>query len=138
MILVDTNVVSETMRSAPEPNVIAWLDAQAVETLYLSTVSLAELLFGVAVLPEGRRKVALGLSLVEKAALLFAERILPFDVDAAKAYATVVSRARRAGREIGVADGQIAAVAAVHRLAVATRDTGPFEAAGIAIIDPWA
>ena len=138
MILVDTNVVSETMRSAPEPSVVAWLDAQAAETLYLSTVSLAELLFGVAALPEGRRKVALGLALVEKAALLFGERILPFDVPAAKIYAEVMSRARQAGRAVGVADGQIAAIAATHGLVVATCDRGPFEAAGVEIVDPWA
>jgi len=137
MILVDTNVVSETMRSAPEPKVIVWLDAQAAETLYLSTVSLAELLFGVAVLPEGRRKIALGLDLIQKAALLFGERILPFDVEAAKAYATLMSRAERSGRRIGVADGEIAAIAVTHRFAVATRDTAPFEAAGIDVIDPW-
>lgn len=138
MILIDTNVVSETMRGTPEPRVVDWLDAQAAETLYLSTVSLAELLFGIAVLPQGRRKVALGLALVDKAALLFGERILPFDVAAARTYATVMSRARQAGLAIGVADGQIAAIAATHRLMVATRDRAPFEAAGIEIIDPWA
>jgi toxin FitB len=137
MILVDTNVVSETMRLAPEPKVIDWLDAQAAETLYLSTVSLAELLFSVAVLPEGRRKIALGLALVEKAALLFGERVLPFDIDAAKAYAAVMSRCQRAGRRVGTADGQIAAIASTHRLAVATRDAAPFEAAGVKVIDPW-
>ncbi len=138
MILVDTNVVSETMRTAPEPKVVDWLDSQAAETLYLSTVSLAELLYGIAVLPDGRRKVALGLGLMEKATLLFGERVLPFDVAAARTYATVVSRARQAGRPIGVADGQIAAIAAAHRLAIATRDRAPFEAAGIEVIDPWA
>jgi predicted nucleic acid-binding protein len=138
MILIDTNVVSETMRSAPEPKVVAWLDAQSAETLYLSTVSLAELLFGIAALPEGRRKIALGQALVEKAALLFGERILSFDVAAAKTYATVMSRARQAGRAVGVADGQIASIAATHRLIIASRDRAPFEAAGIEIIDPWA
>lgn len=138
MILLDTNVVSETMRDAPEPKVIDWLDAQAAETLFFSTVSLAELLFGIAVLPEGRRKVKLALALAEQAALLFGERVLPFDVAAAKAYATITSKARQAGRAIGVADGQIAAIAAAHGLAVATRDTAPFEAAGIRLLDPWA
>ena len=138
MILVDTNVVSETMRHLPEPRVIDWLDAQAAETLYLSTVSLAELLFGVTVLPEGCRRIALGLALVEKAALLFDERMLPFDVEAAKAYATVMSRCQRAGRRIGTADGQIAAIATVHGFAVATRDAALFEAAGTKVINPWA
>ena len=137
MILVDTNVISETMRPAPEPKVIAWLDAQVAETLYLSTISLAELLFGIAVLPEGRRKVPLGLDLVQKAALFFGERILPFDVEAANAYASLMARAERSGRKIEVSDGEIAAIAAAHRFTVATRDTAPFQAAGLKVIDPW-
>ena len=137
MILVDTNVISETMRATPEPRVVDWLDSQAAETLYVSTVSLAELLLGIAILPDGRRKVALGLVLGEQAALLFGDRVLPFDAGAARADAVVVARARRAGRPIGVADGQIAATAAAHDFSVATRDTAPFSAAGVRIIDPW-
>ena len=137
MILVDTNVVSEMMRHTPEPKVVEWLDAQAAETLYFSTVSLAELLLGIATLPDGRRKVELGLSLAEQAVALFGERVLAFDVAAAHAYAEVVGRARAAGRAIGVADGQIAAIAAANELAIATRDTTPFAAAGVPIIDPW-
>jgi hypothetical protein len=138
MILVDTNVVSEMMRHTPEPRVVEWLDAQAAETLYFSTVSLAELLLGIAMLPDGRRKVEPGLSLAGQAVALFGGRVLPFDLAAARAYAEVVGRARAAGRAIGVADGQIAAIAAANNLTVATRDTGPFTAAGIAVIDPWA
>jgi predicted nucleic acid-binding protein len=137
MILIDTNVVSETMRPRPEQRVVDWLDAQAAETLHLSTVSMAELLLGIAILPAGRRKIELGLSLAAKAAAVFQQRILPFDLAAARAYATVVSRARSAGRPIGMADGQIAAIAASHRLTVATRDTTPFVAAGLATINPW-
>jgi hypothetical protein len=137
MILVDTNVVSEMMRHTPEPRVVEWLDAQAAETLYFSTVSLAELLLGIATLPDGRRKVELGLSLAEQAVALFGARVLAFDVAAAHAYAEVVGRARAAGRAIGVADGQIAAIAAANELAIATRDTAPFAAAGVPIIDPW-
>ncbi len=137
MILLDTNVISETMRAVPEPRVIAWLDAQAVETLYLSTISLAELLLGIAVLPDGRRKTQLELGLEDKAAALFGPRLLPFDTAAARAYADIISRARTAGRAIGVADGQIAAIAAACGLIVATRDTAPFEAAGVAVVNPW-
>jgi toxin FitB len=138
MILVDTNVVSETMRPTPDPAVIAWLDAQAAESLYLSSVSLAELLLGIAVLPDGRRKIELGSSLLSNAVILFGDRLLPFDVPAAQAYATLVSAARSAGHAIGVADGQIAAIATAKGLAVATRDIGPFEAAGLSVINPWA
>jgi predicted nucleic acid-binding protein len=137
LILLDTNVVSETMRVAPEPTVIGWLDAQVAETLYLSTVSLAELLYGVAALPKGRRKSDLERSLSDHIMTLFADRLLTFDAAAATAYATAMSRAQRAGRRIGVADGQIAAIAAAHRFAVASRDTKPFEAAGVPVIDPW-
>jgi toxin FitB len=137
LILVDTNVVSETMRGAPNEVVVAWLNEQAAETLYLSTVSLAELLLGIAVLSEGRRKLNLAMALGEQAASMFGDRILPFDAPAAKAYATLVSRARASGVTIGVADGQIAAIAALHNLAVATRDTDPFRAAGISVINPW-
>jgi predicted nucleic acid-binding protein len=137
MILVDTNVVSEMMRQTPDANVVAWLDAQAAETLYLSAVSLAELLLGIAVLPDSRRKVELGLSLGRQAAALFGARVLAFDEAAATAFAAAVSRARAAGRSIGMADGQIAATAAAHRLMVATRDTTPFEAAGLTVINPW-
>jgi predicted nucleic acid-binding protein len=137
MILVDTNVVSETMRPAPDPAVICWLDAQLAESLYLSTVSLAELLLGVAVLSDGRRKLELGSALLSQAVTLFGDRVLAFDVPAAHAYATIVSGARAAGVTIGVADGQIAAIATVRGLAVATRDKKPFEAAGLNVIDPW-
>lgn len=136
MILLDTNVVSETMRKAPEPNVVAWLDAQAAETLFLTTISLAELLFGIAVLPAGRRKAMLQSAMIENAAL-FGDRLLSFDVVAAEIYAEIMSKARRAGRAIGIADGQIAAIAAAHRLKIATRDTAPFEAAGIPVVNPW-
>lgn len=92
MILVDTDVVSETMRRSPDPAVIAWLDAQAAETMYLSAVSMAELLSGIAVLPEGRRKADLGLSLGARAAALFGGRVLLFDLAAAETYAAIVAR----------------------------------------------
>ncbi len=136
MILLDTNVVSETMRSAPDARVVAWLDAQAAETVYLSAVSLAELRLGVAILPDGRRKTELGLRL-DAAVDLFGPRILPFDKAAAEVFAGVVSRARTSGLAIGQADGQIAATAITHGLIVATRDRGPFETAGVGLIDPW-
>lgn len=138
MILLDTNVVSETMRKAPEPNVVAWLDAQAAETLFLSTISLAELLFGIAVLPSGRRKATLQNAMIENTAALFGDRLLSFDVAAAGTYAEIMGTTRRAGRAIGVADGQIAAIAAAHRLTIATRDAAPFEAAGVPVVNPWA
>jgi predicted nucleic acid-binding protein len=137
MILVDTNVVSETMRRSPEVKVVAWLNSQASETLHLSAISLAELMLGMAVIPNGRRKTELGLALGERALGLFGARVLAFDEAAASAYASVVSRARAVRRPINMADGQIAAIALAHGLTVATRDTAAFEVAGLTVINPW-
>jgi predicted nucleic acid-binding protein len=137
MILLDTNVVSEPLKAAGEMNVLAWIDAQIIETLYLSTISLAELRFGIAVLPEGKRRDALASSLEQRILPLFSGRILSFDGPASQAYAALRSRARAAGQAIAPADGYIAAIAATHGVTVATRDTSPFEAAGLPIINPW-
>lgn len=126
MILLDTNVVSELMRPAPDQKVVAWLDAQIAETLYLAAVSLAELLLGIAILPESRRKRELEAAVAGQATAMFGPRVLPFDAEAATVFAAVVSRARSAGYVIGMADGQIAATAVAHSLIVATRDTAPF------------
>jgi toxin FitB len=137
MILLDTNVVSEPLKAAGDTNVLAWIDAQIIETLYLSTISLAELRFGIAVLPEGKRRDTLHFSLEQRVLPLFAGRILPFDDPASQSYATLRARARAGGQAIAPADGYIAAIAATHGFAVATRDTSPFDAAGLAVINPW-
>ena len=137
MYLLDTNVVSEPMRQHPERRVQDWLDAQAAETLYLSTVSLSELLLGIESLPMGRRRKGLTAALGLQIEGLFEDRIIPFDVAAAEAYAKVVTVARRNGYPISVADGQIAAIAAARKLAVASRDEAPFRAAGLSVINPW-
>lgn len=137
MILLDTNVVSEPLKLAGDVGVLNWLDAQTIETLYLSAISLAELRFGIAALAPGKRRDALNASLKQRILPLFAGRILPFDAAASEAYATLRALARAQGRAIAPADGYIAAIATVHGLTVATRDTGPFEAAGLAVINPW-
>lgn len=137
MILLDTNVVSEPLKASGDMNVLAWIDAQIIETLYLSTISLAELRFGIAALPEGKRRDALHSSLEQRVLPLFAGRILSFDDPASRAYATLRARARTAGQAIAPTDGYIAAIAATHDFAVATRDTSPFDAAGVAVINPW-
>lgn len=138
MIVLDTNVVSEPLKAAASSAVIIWLDQQNVETLFLSTISLAELRYGVAALPGGRRKDGLRAALEERIFSLFGSRILAFDTAAADAYAVIRARARAAGKTVGASDGYIAATAAAHSFAVATRDTGPFEAAGVPVINPWA
>lgn len=137
MIVLDTNVVSEPMKPGGSTAVLAWLDRQIADTLYLTTTSLAELLVGIQTLPNGKRKIGLDAALTELMAGLFGPRILPFDHQAALAYAPLVGRARTTGCAISVADGQIAAIAAAHGFTVATRDIAPFLAAGVPVINPW-
>ena len=137
MILLDTNVISEPLKPGGDKAVMDWLDAQAMETLYLSTISLAELRFGIAAMPDGKRKNMLQLKLEESILPLFAGRILPFDDAASQVYARISSSALMRGLAIAATDGFIAAIAATHTFAVATRDTTPFEAAGLQVINPW-
>ena len=137
MILVDTNVVSEPLRSVPEPRVADWLNAQALETLYLSTISVAELRFGVRALPNGRRRDRLHEDLERQVLPMFAGRVLAFDLAASQTYADLMAKARFADRAISVSDGYIAAIAVANAMIVATRDTALFEAAGLRIVDPW-
>ena len=139
MIVVDTNVLSELWRVAPDPKVMAWMDAQVVETLFLSAITVAELRFGLAAMTQGKRRAIYQERLEREVPPAFAGRVLPFDLDASKAYGELMARARLgAGLAIGNADGYIAATAAARGLMVATRDTSPFKAAGLTVIDPWA
>ena len=137
MILLDTCVVSEPLRPAPDPRVVEWIDAQPLETLFLSAITVAELRAGVALLPAGKRRAGLLESLEKRVLPLFAGRVLPFDLGCTQAYAELMAKARASGLAIASADGYIAAIAAANGLAVATRDTGPFEAAGANLINPW-
>lgn len=137
MILLDTNVVSEPLRAAPDARVIEWIDAQPLETLFLSAITVAELRAGVALLPAGKRRTGLAENLETRVLPLFVGRVLAFDMACTQAYAALMATARAAGLAIASADGYIAAIAATNGLAVATRDTGPFKAAGATVIDPW-
>ena len=137
MIVLDTNVVSEAMKPHGSPTVVAWLDLQVAETLYLTATSLSELLLGIAVLPAGRRRHGLDATLNKLVERLFGPRVLPFDEHCARKYAVLAGRARASGRVVSVGDGQIAAVAAVRGFTVATRDTPLFAAAGVPVINPW-
>ncbi len=137
MIILDTNVISEPLRQTPEGQVIKWIDAQALETLYLSAITVAELRFGMASLPTGKRRDRLQESLEKQVLPLFAGRVLPFDMSASQAYGELMAKARVAGLAIGAADGYIAATAAANGMMVATRDVSPFEAAGVDTINPW-
>ena len=136
MIVLDTNVVSEAMTREPHPRVREWLNAQSAETLFLSSITVAELLFGVSVLPAGKRKNALGAAL-DDVLDVFATRILPFDTPAAQRYADLAVKARAAGKGFPTPDGYVAAIAAAHGFAVASRDASAFDAAGLTVINPW-
>ena len=126
MIVLDTNVVSEAMKPEPHPAVRAWLNAQATETLYLSSVTMAELLFGIAALPVSKRKDMLAQTL-DGLMRLFRDRVLPFDIDAARCYAELAVTAKKSGRGFPTPDRYIAAIAA----------TAPYEAASVTVINPW-
>jgi predicted nucleic acid-binding protein len=136
MIVLDTNVVSEAMKPEPNPKVRAWLNDQIAETLYLTSVTMAEMLFGIGALPAGKRRSALTQAL-NGLLELFHDRVLPFDVDAARHYAELAVSARNAGRGFPTPDGYIAAIAASRGFIVASRDTAAFEAGGLRILDPW-
>ena len=137
MFVIDTNVASELMRPAPAASVAAWIETRDATELFLTAVSEAELLYGVAILPAGRRREMLETAMTRWLDLGFADRILPFDSAAAKAYATIAADRRRAGRPIGEADCQIAAITRCRGAALVTRNVRDFEGAGVEVVDPW-
>jgi predicted nucleic acid-binding protein len=136
MIILDTNVVSETLKPQPDSKVLAWLDNQTFETLYLTSITVAELLFGVAVLPEGKRKQQLS-SAIDEIFSMYKNRLLPFDTEAARHFASLALIARQSGFGFPTPDGYIAGIAAKHGYIVASRDTSPFESVGVKIVNPW-
>jgi hypothetical protein len=137
MFLIDTNVISELMRATPAPSVLSWFSTQDPSTLYLSAVTEAELRTGIAILPEGQRREGLKAALDATISEDFEGRILPFDTDAAKAYAEIASIRRAAGRPIADADCQIAAIARAAGAIVVTRNLRDFEGCGVDLVNPW-
>lgn len=137
MFVLDTNVASELMRPAPAPAVAVWIGQQDVQDLFLTAVSEAELRFGIEILPFGKRRTSLEASLNRWFDLGFANRVLPFDSGAARVYANIAAGQRRAGRPVGEADCQIAAIARSRGMAVATRNVRHFAGTGVQTIDPW-
>ncbi|MEN8178759.1 MAG: type II toxin-antitoxin system VapC family toxin [Pseudomonadota bacterium] len=137
MILLDTNVLSELMKPAPELAVIQWLDAQLDSQVFLPAITKAEIELGIALLPNGKRKnrfIQLADALFDE----FQDRILPFDAGAASYYANLVATTRKAGRTISVEDAQIAAITQANRLTLATRNTKDFEfIPELLLINPW-
>ncbi|QJQ94829.1 MULTISPECIES: PIN domain-containing protein [Halomonadaceae] len=137
MILLDTNVIAEPLRRKPEPRVIEWIDAQALETLYLSAITVAELRSRIVLIPAGKRRSGLQDSLEKRVLPLFTGRILPFDLPCAKSYADLIAKTQKAGLAIAATDGFIAAIAAANGFAVATRNPNLFEVARVTVFNPW-
>ena len=137
MILLDTNVISEPQRREPDARVLEWIDAQALETLYLSAITVAELRAGIALMPTGKRRDSLHDNLEKRLLPMFANRVLSFDMACTTAYAGLLAKSRAAGLTVETADAFIAAIALANGFAVATRDTRPFETAGVSVINPW-
>jgi len=137
VIVLDTNVISELMRPEPHPGVLAWVAAQPRALLYTTHINQAEILYGIAALPEGRRRASLASAAEAMFAEEFAGRMLPFGAAAAARYPGIVLARRRAGIPIEGFDALIAATALAAGASVATRDTGGFSGCGLALIDPW-
>lgn len=137
MIVLDTNVISESLRPRCSEAVTAWLDAQAAESLYVTAINAAELWAGIAVMPDGARKAMLESSLDDLLDRLFGTRVLVFDHRAVRSYAQLMRKTAAAGMPLPLADGLIASIALAHGFAVATRDVAPFRAAGLQVMNPW-
>jgi predicted nucleic acid-binding protein len=137
MIILDTNVVSELMKVAPEPAVMVWIDAQPMSSVFLSSVSQGEILYGVGLVPPGKRRDGLLHAARTAFETYFRGRILPYDSDAAEAYAAIAAKRPQAGRPISQFDAQIAAIAHSRGAELATRNTADFEDCGIGLINPW-
>ena len=137
MLVLDTNVASELMRPKPDPTVAAWIAERDATEMFLTAVNEAELLYGIAIMPAGRRRDLLATSMTRWLNLGFSDRILPFNSAAARAYADIASDRRRAGRPIGEADCQIAAIVHSRGAILVTRNVRDFEGMGVDVINPW-
>jgi predicted nucleic acid-binding protein len=138
MIVLDTNVLSETLRPTPSARVLEWMRSEPASALFTTAITEAEMLYGIALLPEGRRRGSLE-AVVE---LIFTEdlagRVLPFDSAAAREFADIAAGRRRTGQPISDADARIAAIARSRGAALATRNIADFTGCGLSLIDPWA
>jgi toxin FitB len=137
MIILDTNVVSEPLKPQPDTSVLSWLDAQSPQTLYITSINLAELATGIAILPAGRKRSALQQALDQRTIPLFEGRILHFDAKAAHAFAALSAKLQATGDTISFADCAIAAIAMANGFALATRNTRDFKNTGIELLNPW-
>lgn len=137
MVILDTNVISEVVRPKPESAVISWLGAQPRTTLYITTITRGELLYGAEILPEGERRIQLKQQLQTILDQEFSGQILPFDNRAANQFALIAAKRRQQGMPISQFDAMIAAIARSHEAKLATRNTRDFIECGIELINPW-
>jgi len=137
MLVLDTNVVSEVMKSSASAAVIAWISAQAADDLFTTTITVSETLYGIELLPKGRRRDQLLRQVQATFSEDFAGRILSFDEPAARLFASIAASRRSQGRPIGTFAAQIAAISRVHGATLATRNTDDFEGCGVRLVNPW-
>lgn len=137
MIILDTNVVSEPLKPKPNEAVLNWLDAQDPQTLYITTINLAELLTGIELMPTGRKRTALKSALDNQIMPLFDGRVLHFDAKAAAVFAQINAKVQLRGTSISFADCAIAAIAQVNKFSVATSNLRDFKSTGVALFNPW-
>jgi hypothetical protein len=137
MILIDTNVVSEIMKAAPSQTVVNWLNNQKSSSLYVSTITIGEIEYGLRLLPAGKRRFQLKERFERFVSLAFAHRILAYDEAAARTYGEVMGHCKEIGRPMSIPDGQIGAIARSKGYTIATRNTSDFEDCGVELIDPF-
>ena len=137
MIILDTNIVSEFMTSPPASQVLDWLNSQDVTSLYLSTITVAEIGYGLRAMPEGKRRKLLSERFEQFVDEAFTQRVLSFDESAARIYGEVMCHRKEIGRPMSNLDGQIAAVARSRGFCLATRNTKDFEHCQIELINPF-
>lgn len=138
MILLDTNVVSEVMKTRPAEAVVAWLNAQDSEKLYVSAITIGEIAYGLRILPDGKRQSGLRERFERFVAMAFDQRVLAYDESAARIYGELMGDRQELGLPMSVPDGQIAAIARLNYLAVATRNAVDFENCGVDVVNPFA
>ncbi|MDS4042691.1 MAG: type II toxin-antitoxin system VapC family toxin [Candidatus Competibacter sp.] len=137
MIILDTNVISEMMKTTPSGTVLDWLNAQDAASLYVTTITLAEIGYGLRLLPDGQRRRLLAERFDRFIARAFDQRILSFDEAAARTYGDIMGHRKELGRPISVTDGQITAIAKSNGFGIATRNIKDFDDSQIALIDPF-
>jgi predicted nucleic acid-binding protein len=137
MIILDTNIISELMKATPAPAVLGWMSLRLPDDLFISTITMAEIWFGIELLPKGKRRDGLFREAEITFDRDFAGRILAFDEGAARMFGSIVATRRMQGRPIGIWDGQIAAIARCRESTLATRDTSDFEGCGVRLVNPW-